>query len=382
MTVPRSTNTAPATAAERDAMREALVLAEQAIGLSDPNPRVGCVLLATDGRVLGRGHTQATGESHAEVMALRDARSGGEDARGATAVVSLEPCSHHGRTPPCADALVAAGVGRVVVAMRDPNPLVAGQGSARLAAAGITVALLPDDDPHAVAAHELNIGFVSRMARGRPWLRLKVAVSLDGRSALEDGTSQWITGEAARADGHAWRRRAGALLTGVGTVLDDDPRLDVRHVPTARQPMRVVVDSRLQTPPDARIVQPPGSVLVYAATDDATRRGALAALGVEIALHRNPAGKVDLAALLDDLGRRGINELHVEAGEKLAGSFLRERLVDEMLVYVAPRLFGPGRPLAAVGPYARLDDAPGFRFVDIAPVGDDLRLRLRPVAPT
>ncbi len=369
-----------ASAAEHDAMREALALAEQAIGLSDPNPRVGCVLLSADGRVVGRGHTQAVGEAHAEVMALRDAAARGEDARGATAVVSLEPCSHHGRTPPCADALVGAGVARVVVAMRDPNPLVSGQGLARVATAGIEVALLPDDDPQASAARELNIGFVSRMARGRPWLRLKAAVSLDGRSALADGTSQWITGEAARADGHAWRRRAGALLTGVGTVIDDDPRLDVRHVPTARQPMRVVVDSRLQTPPDARIVQPPGRVLVYAAFDDAAARDALLACGVEVAVHPGPAGKVDLAALLDDLGRRGINELHVEAGEKLAGSFLREGLVDELLVYVAPRLLGPGRALAAVGPYVRLDDTPGFRFVDFAPIGDDLRLRLRPVA--
>ena len=211
-------------------------------------------------------------------MALRDAAARGAGVRGATVVVSLEPCSHHGRTPPCADALVAAGVGRVVMAMRDPNPLVAGQGAARLAAAGIEVAFGPCGDE----ARELNIGFVSRMERGRPWLRLKAAISLDGRSALDNGASQWITGEAARTDGHAWRKRAGAVLTGVGTVLDDDPRLDVRLVPTARQPLRVIVDSRLQTPPSARILAPPGPVLLYAALDDAAKRRALEARGVEV----------------------------------------------------------------------------------------------------
>jgi len=235
-------------------MREALALAELAIGVSDPNPRVGCVIVGADGTVLGRGTTQAAGQAHAEVMALRDAASSGADVRGASVFVSLEPCSHHGRTPPCADALVAAGVGRVVMAMRDPNPLVTGAGAARLETAGIVV----EAGLRAAEAHELNIGFVSRMTRGRPWLRMKVAVSLDGRTALADGRSQWITGEAARADGHAWRKRAGAVLTGVGTVRDDDPRLDVRHVKTARQPLRVVVDSRLETPPEARIVAPPG----------------------------------------------------------------------------------------------------------------------------
>ena len=361
-------------------MREALALAEQAIGLSDPNPRVGCVIVGTDGTVLGRGHTQAAGDAHAEVMALRDAASrgtdvGGTDVRGATVFVSLEPCSHHGRTPPCADALVAAGVGRVVMAMRDPNPLVAGRGTARLAAAGIVV----DDGPRAEEAHELNIGFVSRMARGRPWLRMKVAVSLDGRTALADGTSQWITGEAARADGHAWRKRAGAVLTGAGTVRDDDPRLDVRHVETARQPLRVVVDSRLETPPDARIVAPPGQVLLYAAIDDGPRRRALEARGVAIALLPSSGGKVDLAAMVADLGARGINELHVEAGEKLNASLLAAGLVDELLVYVAPSLIGDGRGLAALGGVARLDDKLAFEFTHVERIGSDLRLRLRPI---
>ena len=357
-------------------MREALALAERSIGLSDPNPRVGCVIAAADGRILGRGHTQEAGGPHAEIMALRDAAAQGHDVRGATVHVTLEPCSHHGRTAPCADALIAAGLARVVIAMPDPNPLVAGAGAARLAAAGIDVVAGPLGD----AARALNIGFVSRMERGRPWLRLKAAISLDGRSALANGLSQWITGEAARADGHAWRKRAGALLTGVGTVVEDDPRLDVRLVETARQPLRVVVDSRLETPPGARLLAAPGAVLLYAAVDDAARRAALEAQGAEIALLPSPAGKVDLAAMLADLGRRGINELHVEAGEKLNASLLGARLVDELLVYLAPRLLGSGRGLAALAAIDRLEDSLDFVFAGAEPVGDDLRLLLRPRA--
>ena len=357
-------------------MREALALAERAIGVSEPNPRVGCVVVR-DRTVVGRGHTQHAGGAHAEVMALADAAARGADVRGATVHVTLEPCAHHGRTPPCADALVATGVGRVVIALRDPNPLVSGKGAARLAAAGIAVEW---NDAAAAASRELNVGFVSRMERGRPWLRMKVAVSLDGRSALADGTSQWITGTAARADGHAWRKRAGAVLTGVGTVRDDDPRLDVRLVETVRQPLRVIVDSRLETPPTARILAPPGEVLVYAAIDDRARRSALEAHGAEVALAPSPSGKVDLAAVVADLGRREINELHVEAGEKLNASLLAAGLVDELLVYVAPKLLGDGRGLAALPPLARLDDALGFAFVDVARIGDDLRLLLRPSA--
>ena len=358
-------------------MREALALAERAIGVSEPNPRVGCVVVR-DRTVVGRGHTQHAGGAHAEVMALADAAARGADVRGATVHVTLEPCAHHGRTPPCADALVATGVGRVVIALRDPNPLVSGKGAARLAAAGIAVEW---NDAAAAASRELNVGFVSRMERGRPWLRMKVAVSLDGRSALADGTSQWITGTAARADGHAWRKRAAAVLTGVGTVRDDDPRLDVRLVETVRQPLRVIVDSRLETPPTARILAPPGEVLVYAAIDDRARRSALEAHGAEVALAPSPSGKVDLAAMVADLGRREINELHVEAGEKLNASLLAAGLVDELLVYVAPKLLGDGRGLAALPPLARLDDALSFEFVDVARVGDDLRLLLRPSAP-
>jgi len=367
----------PSQVADEAAMREALALAERAIGLCEPNPRVGCVVSSPAGVVIGRGHTQAAGDAHAEIMALRDAAAHGAEVRGATVHVTLEPCAHHGRTPPCADALIAAGVARVVYAMVDPNPLVAGRGAARLAAAGIVVAAGPLAD----VAGELNIGFVSRMTRGRPWLRLKAAISLDGRSALASGESQWITGEAARADGHAWRRRASAVLTGIGTVLEDDPRLDVRLVPIARQPLRVVVDSRLETPPDARIVALPGAPLIYTAADGVERRRALEARGAEVARCASPSGKVDLAAMLADLGRRGINELHVEAGEKLNASLLREGLVDELLVYMAPALIGSGRGLAALGPLERLADRLDFRFVEVARVGDDVRLRLRPVAP-
>ena len=354
-------------------MQEALDLAQRAIGVSDPNPRVGCVIVGADGRVIGRGHTQEAGGAHAEVMALRDAAGAGESVLGASVHVTLEPCSHHGRTPPCCDALIAAGVGRVAIAIADPNPQVAGRGAARLRAAGIEVV----DGPLGAASRELNIGFFTRMERGRPWVRLKVAASLDGRTALPNGESQWITGPAARADGHAWRKRASAVLTGIGTVRDDDPRFDVRLVETQLQPLRVVVDSRLETPPGAKILAAPGRVLIYAAEPSDERRASLEARGVEIAVLPNPQGKVDLASMLGDLAARGVNELHVEAGHKLNGSFVREGLVDEYLIYLAPKLLGVGRELAAFGPLARLADAPALRFVGVEPVGDDLRVLAR-----
>jgi diaminohydroxyphosphoribosylaminopyrimidine deaminase/5-amino-6-(5-phosphoribosylamino)uracil reductase len=357
------------------AMHEALALAAHSIGLSEPNPRVGCVICSADGRVLGRGHTQQAGGPHAEVVALRDAAARGENVQGATVYVTLEPCSHHGRTPPCSDALLAAQIGRVVAAMTDPNPLVGGQGIERLRAAGIRVdvGLLGD------ASRELNIGFFSRMLRGLPWVRLKTAVSLDGRTALDNGVSQWITGSASRTDGHAWRKRAGAVLTGVGTVLEDDPRLDVRLVETAKQPLRVIVDSRLDTPPSARILELPGHALLYAAAPDESRSASLRAEGAEVALAPGPSGKVDLPAMLKDLATRGINELHVEAGHKLSGSFVREGLVDEFLVYMAPTLLGAGQPLASFGPLTKLEDGIGLRFTSVTQLGEDLRLLARPV---
>ena len=362
-------------------MHEALALAHESIGVSDPNPRVGCVITEPNGRVIGRGHTQQAGAPHAEAMALRDLQSRGEASRGASVFVSLEPCSHHGRTPPCCDALIEAGVARVVVALQDPNPLVAGQGIARLRAAGIEVAMaadLADGASLAEAAHELNIGFFSRMQRARPWVRLKAAVSLDGRTALNNGISQWITGPAARADGHAWRKRAGAVLTGVGTVLDDNPRLDVRLVETVLQPLRVVVDSRLDMPPTSRLLDAPGRTLIYAANIDGARSAALRERGAEIALCPAPDAKVDLGAMLADLAQRGINELHVEAGHKLNGSFVRAGLVDEFLIYMAPTLIGAGRELAAFGPLERLQDSLALRFVSVLMIGTDLRLIARP----
>jgi diaminohydroxyphosphoribosylaminopyrimidine deaminase / 5-amino-6-(5-phosphoribosylamino)uracil reductase len=360
-------------------------LAERSIGLSDPNPRVACRLVLPDGRTF-EGHTQAAGGPHAEVVALRAAATAGAEVRGATAFVTLEPCSHHGRTPPCCDALMAAGVARVVVAQTDPNPKVAGQGLARLRAAGVAVELLPADHPLAQATRELNIGFFSRMLRGQPWVRLKVASSLDGTTALANGASQWITGEAARTDGHAWRKRASAVLTGIGTVQEDNPRLDVRLVPTDKQPRRVVVDSRLELSPDARLLQPPGEVWVYTASDPAQtaqQRSALAERGATVIDCPGPAGasgghaKVDLAAMLADLARREVNELHLEAGHKLNGSFLREGLVDELLLYLAPRLLGPGAGLAHLGPFQALTEGIPLAFMDVTPVGADLRVRAR-----
>lgn len=373
----------PLSALDRTRLAEALALAETGFGVTEPNPRVGCVIGHADGRVLGRGATQVAGGPHAEVVALREAQAAGHDVAGATAWVTLEPCAHFGRTPPCCDALIAARIGRAVVAVGDPFPQVSGQGIARLRAAGIEVVLAAEAGAPdlAEAAREVNIGFFSRFTRGRPWVRLKVAASLDGRTALADGRSQWITGEAARADGHAWRRRASAVLTGIGTVLEDDPRLDVRAVPTLLQPLRVVVDSRLQTPATARLLAPPGrGVWIFAAADDAARRAELQAAGAEVLLQPGAGGKVDLAAMLATLAPRGVNELHVEAGHKLGGSLLRERLVDELLVYLAPRLIGPGRDFAVLPPLAQLDDALAWRYVDVMPVGDDLRLRLRPAA--
>lgn len=360
---------------DHDRLRDALALAQQSVGLSEPNPRVGCIIGHADGRVLASGFTQEAGGDHAEAAALRAARAAGIDLRGATAWVTLEPCAHHGRTPPCADALVAAGLARVVVGIGDPFHLVAGRGVEQLRAAGIVVDF--GDEATARACRELNIGFHSRVERGRPWVRMKIAASLDGRTALPDGTSQWITAETARADGHAWRRRAGAVLSGIGTVLEDDPRLDVRLVPTARQPLRVVVDSHLMTPPTARLLAPPGAVLIFGAAEEPARIDALRALGAEVVLLPGEHGKVDLAAMVADLAHRGINELHVEAGHKLNASLLRAGLVDELLVYLAPMLLGDGREMAALGTLATLGAAERWHFTELARVGTDVRLLAR-----
>jgi diaminohydroxyphosphoribosylaminopyrimidine deaminase/5-amino-6-(5-phosphoribosylamino)uracil reductase len=367
-------------------MQRAQRLAQQALLLSNPNPRVGCTITQASGySAIAQGHTQQAGGPHAEVMALHDAAAKETDVRGATVWVTLEPCSHHGRTPPCCDALIAAGISRVVVATLDPNPLVAGQGVERLRAAGIDVEVLPSDSEPARASRELNIGFFSRMIRKTPWVRLKMASSLDGVTALPDGTSQWITGPEARQDGHAWRARACAVLTGIGTVLEDDPMLDVRDVPTPRQPHLVVVDSRLETPPTARLFSPPAQghtrrILIYTAEHAPERAAPLQALGAQVIhLPSSNHGKLDLAAMLLDLGQREVNELHLEAGHKLNGSFLRENLVDELLLYQAPRLLGQGLGLSNLGPLVQLSDGVPLRIISTDQIGDDLRVLARVV---
>jgi len=307
-------------------------------------------------------------------------RQGGT-ASGATAYVTLEPCSHHGRTPPCADALIAAGIRRVVVAMQDPNPLVAGKGLEKLRAAGMQV----DCGLMETEARELNIGFVSRMTRGRPWLRLKVAASLDGKTALNNGVSQWITGPDARRDAHAWRARSCAVLTGIGTVKDDNPRLNVRDVPCSRQPLRVVIDSRLEISPQAAVLDRSGgqSTLIACAIDDASRRAALEAIGAEIVVLPNPHGKVELADLLAELGRRGINEVLTEAGTKLNGSLLREGCVDELLIYQAPILIGDAaRGMFGLNELADLAGALRLDILERRAVGADFCIRARPRKPS
>lgn len=356
-------------------MQRALDLAAQALWLTSPNPRVGCVITSPQGRVLGEGHTQQAGGPHAEIMALRHAQALGHSIQGATAHVTLEPCSHHGRTGPCCDALVQAGIAKVVVAAQDPNPLVAGQGLLRLQAAGVEVSF---DPQAATASRELNLGFFSRMQRHIPWVRMKIAASVDGQTALENGQSQWITGPEARADGHAWRARACAVLTGIGTVLEDDPLLDTRLVQAPRQPHLVIVDSRLETPLTAQLFQvAERQVWIYAAVDHPEKRAALQALGAHVSLLPGPDGKVDLVALLGDLALREVNEVHAEAGHKLNGSLVREGLIDEFLIYLAPKLIGQGRGMAQFGPLTDLKESLSLTFANHAMIGPDLRLLAR-----
>lgn len=355
-------------------MNKALEQAAQALFLSSPNPRVGCVIVDASAGIIGQGFTQQAGGPHAEVMALRDAASKGNDVRGATAYVTLEPCSHHGRTGPCCDALIAAGIGKVVGALTDPNPQVAGQGFERLRAAGVDVEV----GPGGAESRELNIGFFSRMVRGTPWVRMKAASSLDGVTALHNGQSQWITSAPARADGHAWRARACTILTGIGTVLEDNPRMNVRDVDTPRQPHIAVVDSKLDMPLDAHVLKAPSGCLIYTCSTNHSKIEQLQALGATVIAMPNAAGKVDLAAMLRDLAQRGTNELHVEAGFKLNGSLIREGLVDEFLFYQAPRLLGTGAMgIANFGPLDSLDQGLPLVFHDVARLGPDLRIVAR-----
>jgi diaminohydroxyphosphoribosylaminopyrimidine deaminase/5-amino-6-(5-phosphoribosylamino)uracil reductase len=352
-------------------MVRALELARLGLATTDPNPRVGCVIVAGT-RVVGEGWHRRAGGPHAEAIALEAA---GAAARGATAYVTLEPCSHHGRTPPCADALVKAGIRRVVYAMRDPNPRVDGGGIARLEAAGVAV----EGGVLEREALELNPGFVSRMTRGRPWVAVKLAASLDGGTALPGGESRWITGEAAREDVQRLRARASAVMTGSGTVIADDPRLDVRLPGTERQPLRVVLDTRLRTPPGARILAPPGQALILCSVEEPARAAALRSAGAEVLAVGASGGGVDLKAALAALADRQVNELLVECGAGLAGALLAAGLVDELLLYLAPTLLGRGaRPLADLEAPASMAGRLQFSIVERQDVGGDLLLRLRP----
>ena len=365
-------------AVDHQFMGEALAEAQKALYLSNPNPRVGCVIVK-DGEVIGRGFTQKVGAAHAEVQALADVQSKGRDPVGSTIYVTLEPCNHTGKTPPCVDALIAAKPAKVIVAMSDPNPLVAGKGLERLKAAGIEVycGLLEEQ------AQQLNRGFISRMTRGLPWVRLKIAASLDGKTALPDGTSQWITGPLARADGHHWRAQACAIITGVGTVKEDDPSLNVREVVTQRQPMRIIIDSKLETPPNAKILNQldqSGVLIVCADLESSGNREKAKSFtdhGIEVIAMPNAFGKVDLPKLFSYLAKeRQMNEIHIESGFKLNGSMLREDCVDELLLYYAPFFMGEGIGMANVPTLPSLDSPQNWKVIDQSLFGPDLRVRL------
>lgn len=375
-------------------MQLALEEAHKALFITSPNPRVGCVLTGPNGAVIGVGHTQRAGQAHAEVMALRAAQSLGHSTQGATAYVTLEPCAHQGRTPPCSLALIQAGIKRVFVSLLDPNPVVHGLGIEQLKREGIQVesGLLEQE------AFELNKGFFKRMGQGSPWMRSKIAASLDGQTALMNGQSKWITGPAARADAHLWRARACAILTGVGTLLMDDPRLDVRGVDSPRHPALVIVDSQLRTPLDAQALLFERAKYLYCAlplNEDASKvrlemdpqalnllqqkLSALKALGVQVmglpALqHTANKPQVDLAAMLLDLGAKGMNEVHIEAGATLNGAFLASNLIDEFLIYMAPKWIGPGKAMSQLPALLELSNALALQFQSSALLGEDLRI--------
>ncbi len=348
-------------------MARALRLAEKGMYTTTPNPRVGCVIVR-DGRVVAEGWHEKAGSAHAEAAALDCA---GGLARNATVYVTLEPCSHHGRTPPCADALIGARVGRVVVAMHDPNPLVSGAGVQRLRDAGIPV----ECGILEAQARELNIGYVSRMTRGKPWMRIKIAAGLDGKTALENGASQWITSAPARRDAHRWRARSCAIMTGIGTLTDDDPRLTVREVQTSRQPLRIVVDSRLRLAPGSKIFAG-GGVLVATANSDESKIAQITGLGAEVLVLPDQYGKVDLRRLVADLASRGLNEILVEAGINLHSALLRAGAVDELLLYYAPKLLGArGRGMFELDGLTTMDAVPELNVTEMRQIGPDIRLR-------
>jgi len=360
---------------ERDSryMRRALELAARGLYTTDPNPRVGCVLVRAE-RVVGEGWHERAGEAHAEVNALRAA---GDAAAGATAYVTLEPCAHTGRTPPCTQALIGARVGRVVYAIGDPNPLVSGAGAAALRAAGINV----HGEVLAQEARALNPGFFKRMHTGLPWVRVKLAASLDGRTALAGGASRWVTAAAARQDAQRFRARSSVVLSGSGTVLADDPALNVRIDGATRQPLRVLLDSELRVPPTARMFDREGPALVFTASMDAARRAELARRGVLVeSVARAAGGGLALESVLRRLGEREANEVWVEAGARLAGALLQARLVDELIVYLAPSLLGPtARPLAELPEIMQLEQRLRLEFTECKPIGPDLRLTAVPL---
>ena len=371
-------------AVDHQFMSQALAEAQKSLYLSNPNPRVGCVIVK-DGQVIGRGHTQRVGGPHAEVQALADAKANGFEAEDSTVYVTLEPCNHTGKTPPCVDALINAKPAMVIAAMSDPNPLVAGKGLERLRAAGMDVrcGLLGAE------AEALNPGFISRMTRGLPWVRMKIASTLDGKTALPHGQSQWITGPLARADGHHWRAQACAILTGVGTVKEDNPTLNVRDIKTERQPWKIIIDSKLETPLDANIlknVEQSGVILVCASLDSEASKAkakTLENVGVQVIAMANAYGKVDLPKLFAYLAQeRHMNEIHIEAGFKLNGSLLREDCVNELLLYYAPFFMGEGIGMVNISPLTALAERQDWQFMDQELFGPDLRVRLQKTKPT
>jgi len=359
---------------DRRFMSRALQLAERGLFTTDPNPRVGCVLVKNN-EIVGEGWHQRAGEAHAEINALQAAgRLAKNGAKGATAYITLEPCCHHGRTPPCSDALIAAGVSRVVVAMQDPNPQVAGQGLAQLQKAGI--------ETHSgvlqTQAEALNPGFIKRMRTGRSWVRGKMAMSLDGRTAMASGESQWITGEDARRDVHRLRARSAAIVTGIGTVLADDPSLTVRLDDDVEQPLRVVLDSRLQMPLTAKMLSLPGRTLVLTVNTDEQKTAALRDAGAEVEVVVSSNGRPDLSAVLDCLARHEINEVLVEAGPTLCGAFLQAGLFDELVIYMAPLFMGSGaRGLLNLPDVEKMSQATKLEIVDMRAVGNDWRLQIK-----
>ena len=361
------------TAFDHTFMAQALRLAERGLYTTMPNPRVGCVIVK-DGIIVGEGGHVKAGEPHAEVLALRQA---GERAKGATVYVTLEPCSHFGKTPPCADALIDAGVAKVIAAMQDPNPLVAGQGLARLAAQDIEVA----SGLMQVQAEVLNPGFFSRMSKNMPFVRSKIAASLDGKTALSNGVSQWITGEAARHDVQHWRARSCAIMTGIGTVLSDDPSLTVREIALEHQPLRVIVDSHLRTPINAKVLQnghANGQTLIAFAHDPDEKAEKLFEAGVELLCVPDEQGKVCLRSLLSHLAANEINEVLVEGGEGLNGALMAQKLINELIIYYAPKLMGSSaKGMFAMPPLTEMNQALDLQILDLRQIGSDIRLRLK-----